>query len=169
MFYSNAVWCVDDLSLTKARARGDLSVQYLPIFTDLTGKAVLLIGGGHVALRKARALLDAGAVLTVVSHQFETDFQHWAAQGKAVLLQGDFQPDLTLLLDAPVEIGLARMNQRGEKDRIEEENAAFFNRVRESYLQRAKAFPERFSIIHADQSIDHVQAQIKMALDKLVQ
>lgn len=92
MFYSNAVWCVDDLSLTKARARGDLSVQYLPIFTDLTGKAVLLIGGGHVALRKARALLDAGAVLTVVSHQFETDFQHWAAQGKAVLVQGDFQP-----------------------------------------------------------------------------
>ena len=84
-------------------------------------------------------------------------------------VQGGFQPDLTLLLDAPVEIGLARMNQRGEKDRIEEENAAFFNRVRESYLQRAKAFPERFSIIHADQSIDNVQSQIKIALDKLVQ
>lgn len=83
-------------------------------------------------------------------------------------VQGDFQPDLTLLLDAPVEIGLARMSQRGEKDRIEEENVAFFNRVRESYLERANAFPQRFVIIHADQSIENVQSQIKRALDTVV-
>ena len=55
-------------------------MQYLPIFTDLTGKAVLLIGGGHVALRKARTLLSAGAVLTVVSHQFEAEFYDWQQQ-----------------------------------------------------------------------------------------
>ncbi len=65
-------------------------MQYLPIFTDLTGKAVLLVGGGHVALRKARTLLSAGAVLTVVSHQFEAEFYDWQQQQKAHLIQGDF-------------------------------------------------------------------------------
>ncbi|HCU65554.1 MAG TPA: uroporphyrinogen-III C-methyltransferase [Rheinheimera sp.] len=65
-------------------------MQYLPIFTDLTGKAVLLVGGGHVALRKARTLLNAGAVLTVVSHQFEAEFYAWQQQQKAHLIQGDF-------------------------------------------------------------------------------
>lgn len=65
-------------------------MQYLPIFTNLTGKAVLLVGGGHVALRKARTLLSAGAVLTVVSHQFEAEFYDWQQQRKAHLIRGDF-------------------------------------------------------------------------------
>ena len=83
-------------------------------------------------------------------------------------VQGDLQPDLTLLLDAPVEIGLARMNQRGEKDRIEQESTDFFNRVRAAYLARAKQFPDRFAIINADTALENVQAQIKNALDKLI-
>ncbi len=65
-------------------------MQYLPIFTNLSGKAVLLVGGGHVALRKARTLLSAGAVLTVVSHQFEAEFYDWQQQQKAYLIQGNF-------------------------------------------------------------------------------
>ncbi len=68
-------------------------MQYLPIFTNLSGKAVLLVGGGHVALRKARTLLSAGAVLTVVSHQFEAEFYHWQQQQQARLIQGDFNAD----------------------------------------------------------------------------
>jgi len=67
-------------------------VQYLPIFTNLSGKAVLLVGGGHVALRKARTLLSAGAILTVVSHQFEAEFYQWQQQQQARLIQGDFEP-----------------------------------------------------------------------------
>jgi len=68
------------------------TVQYLPIFTNLSGKAVLLVGGGHVALRKARTLLSAGAILTVVSHQFEAEFYQWQQQQQARLIQGDFEP-----------------------------------------------------------------------------
>lgn len=67
-------------------------MQYLPIFTNLSGKAVLLVGGGHVALRKARTLLSAGAILTVVSHQFEAEFYQWQQQQQARLIQGDFEP-----------------------------------------------------------------------------
>lgn len=68
-------------------------MQYFPIFTDLHGKAVLLIGGGQVALRKARSLLSAGAKLTVVSHHFVDDFYHWQQQGQAHLIAGDFSAD----------------------------------------------------------------------------
>jgi uroporphyrin-III C-methyltransferase/precorrin-2 dehydrogenase/sirohydrochlorin ferrochelatase len=65
-------------------------MQYFPIFTDLHGKAVLLIGGGHVAVRKARSLLSAGAQLTVVSHHFIDEFYQWQQQGQAHLITGDF-------------------------------------------------------------------------------
>src|SRR5690606_41425296 len=60
------------------------------------------------------------------------------------LVQGDFRPHATILLDAPVEIGLARMQERGAPDRFEREQAAFFERVRGVYLARAAAEPERF-------------------------
>ncbi|MDP1574384.1 MAG: dTMP kinase [Coxiellaceae bacterium] len=85
----------------------------------------------------------------------------------AAWIQGDLAPDLTLLLDAPVDIGLSRIESRTHKDRIEQEKKVFFERVREAYLVRARQFPERFVIIDATQSIDQVQYQIKNALDKL--
>ncbi len=72
----------------------------------------------------------------------------------------DLQPDLTLLLDAPIEVGLNRIAARGEKDRIEIENIAFFERVRESYLQRAREYPERFRIIDARGSVKDVQGSV---------
>ena len=56
---------------------------------------------------------------------------------------GRLRPDLTLLLDAPVEVGLARAAERGASDRFERERAAFFERVRNVYLQRAKREPSR--------------------------
>jgi len=100
----------------------------------------------------------------------------WAYQGGgrgqpaefiAVLEQavhGDLQPDLTLLLDLPVESGLQRMSARGEIDRIEQESLAFFERVRATYLSRAQQFPGRFRLINAAQEIDSVWADVKQAL-----
>jgi dTMP kinase len=80
-------------------------------------------------------------------------------------VQGKLQPDLTLLLDLPVETGLARMEARGETDRIEQESIDFFERVRLAYLQRAEQLPQRFRIIDASQSIAAVWADIKRVLD----
>ena len=82
-------------------------------------------------------------------------------------VQGDLQPDLTLLFDAPVEVGLSRITVRGQKDRIEKEKADFFERVRTVYLERAKQFPERFVIIDATQSLEFVQKQIQAALNAI--
>ena len=83
--------------------------------------------------------------------------EHW--------VQGDFRPDLTLLLDVPLEVSMARINQTREKDRFEQEEAEFFNRVREVYLQRANEQPERYAVIDSRQSLDAVKNQIETALD----
>ncbi|MEZ5525689.1 MAG: dTMP kinase [Pseudomonadales bacterium] len=79
-------------------------------------------------------------------------------------VQGELRPDLTLLLDLPVELGLARAGQRGELDRFEREQQAFFERVRAAYLERAAAEPKRFVIIDASQPLDQVQKDIAAAL-----
>ena len=80
-------------------------------------------------------------------------------------VQGDFRPDLTLLLDVPLEVSMARINQTREKDRFEQEEAEFFNRVREVYLHRANEQPERYAVIDSSQSLDAVKNQIETALD----
>ncbi len=83
-------------------------------------------------------------------------------------VQGDFRPDLTLLLDAPVSVGLERAGKRGELDRFESEKADFFERVRQTYLDRARKVPQRFHIIDAARPLKEVQAQIKTHLDAFV-
>jgi dTMP kinase len=83
-------------------------------------------------------------------------------------VQGDVRPDLTLLLDAPIDVGMARAKSRGKLDRFEEEATEFFNKVRNNYLSRAKAAPDRFKIIDATQTLALVQADISSALAVIV-
>jgi len=77
-------------------------------------------------------------------------------------------PDITILLDAPVEVGLQRMIARGKKDRIEQEGVDFFERVRNGYLQLASDDPGRYRVIDATKSIENVQNEIKSILDNLI-
>ena len=80
------------------------------------------------------------------------------------LVQGSLRPDLTLLLDAPVELGLERAGQRGELDRFEQEQVAFFERVRQCYLGRASADPQRFRVIHTDRELGVIADEIRQVL-----
>jgi len=82
-------------------------------------------------------------------------------------VQGDLRPDLTLLLDAPPEVGMARARGRGQLDRFEEEKSAFFDRVRHSYLSRAAAEPKRFKVVDATQILSAVQRDIAELLLEL--
>ncbi len=75
-------------------------------------------------------------------------------------------PDLTLLLDAPVHVGLERIQSRGESDRIEQEKVSFFERVRAAYLARAKAEPNRFVVLDASQDKEAVAAQAVSAIQQ---
>ncbi len=80
------------------------------------------------------------------------------------LVQADLRPDLTLLLDAPVAIGSARVRARGALDRLETEQLSFYERVRETYLSRARAEPERFKVVDAAQPLDLVQNDLRLHL-----
>lgn len=82
------------------------------------------------------------------------------------LVQGQRRPDLTILLDAPVAIGQQRIRQRGSPDRIESERLQFFEAVREAYLERARAEPERFLVIDASRPLDAVQSDLRRSLQQ---
>lgn len=84
------------------------------------------------------------------------------------LVQGHLRPDLTLLLDAPIEIGMARAKARGVSDRFEEEKACFFEKIRMAYLRQAELNPDRIKLIAADQPLHQVQAAITSALVPLL-
>ena len=76
-------------------------------------------------------------------------------------VQGDLRPNLTLLLDLPVETGLARAKSRSEPDRFESEKIQFFENVRNAYLEIAHSQPDRVKIIDASQTLENVQKQIE--------
>ena len=89
-----------------------------------------------------------------------SDLEQWAAQG--------LQPDLTLLLDLPVSQGLARAGKRSRPDRIEQEECAFFERIRSGYRRRAQVEPARFRVIDASQDIDRVRADTCAAIEAFI-
>ncbi|SFV80069.1 Thymidylate kinase [hydrothermal vent metagenome] len=88
-----------------------------------------------------------------------TQLEQWVLQ--------DFTPDMTLLLDVPVELGMSRIESRGKKDRIELEAVDFFNRVREAYINRSKQFPDRIKLIDSSQTVEYTTQQIKAILDSI--
>ena len=79
-------------------------------------------------------------------------------------VQDDLRPDLTLIFDLPVEVGLARASARGRLDRFEQEGRSFFDAVRSTYLNRAGAEPARYRLVDAALSLPEVQ----QSLDALV-
>ena len=88
--------------------------------------------------------------------------EEWVQQG--------FQPDTTFIFDLPIEIGMARVAQRGgETDRFEQEKHDFFEKVRATYLKRASKAPARYEILDASQSLADVQAAISQRLQMMVE
>lgn len=79
-------------------------------------------------------------------------------------VQGDLRPDLTLLFDVPVEMGLERAARRSAADRFEQEEKAFFERVRAAYLQRARRHPDRYRKVDATRPIAEVRAEVEFIL-----
>ena len=84
-------------------------------------------------------------------------------------VQGGLRPDLTLLLDLPVGVGLERAGKRSEPDRFEREAEAFFGRVRDAYLQIAADEPDRVRLVDASLPLPQVQARIETALGRLLE
>lgn len=80
-------------------------------------------------------------------------------------VQGERRPDLTLLLDLPVSQGLERAGRRSEPDRFESEQGAFFERVRQAYLDIAAREPGRVKLVDAGQDLPDVGADIHKVME----
>jgi len=87
--------------------------------------------------------------------------ESWVQQG--------LRPDLTLLLDLPVETGLERAGQRSEPDRFESEQQAFFDRVRQVYIDIAEREPERVCLVDASRPLPQVQQQIRDVMTRFLE
>ncbi len=77
------------------------------------------------------------------------------------------QPDLTILFDVPVEVSMARLAGARSPDKFEQQNAEFFNRIRNAYLQRAAESPGRFRVIDGNQPIASVEQSLLDIIAKL--
>lgn len=84
-------------------------------------------------------------------------------------VQDALQPDLTLYFDVPVEVGQQRVNRIKDADRFEQEQASFFQRVRNAYLDRARQFPQRIQIIDSSRDLADVKAAVEQAIQRLLQ
>lgn len=83
-------------------------------------------------------------------------------------VQAGVEPDLTILLDAPAETGMARAAARGDGDRMDNEALAFYQRVRSGYLRLARQHPDRFVVIDASRPLDEVRADIDATLRAII-
>ncbi len=122
-----------------------------------------------------RPALAAGR--TVVSDRFTDASMAYQGAGRGLgrepvedlarLVHGDLQPDLTLLLDVPVDIGLERIRSRSEgPDRFEQTRPGFLERVRQGYLEQARRDPGRFAVIDATADLEHVGEEIRAVLEE---
>ena len=91
---------------------------------------------------------------------FITSLKHW--------VHGDLTPHMTLLFDLDINIGMERAGKRSNFDRIETEQTSFFERVRQGYLTQANDEPQRYRIVDASQSINHVENQVDTFLMPLL-
>lgn len=83
------------------------------------------------------------------------------------LVQGELRPDMSLILDIDVAVGLERASKRAALDRFESEKVEFFERVRSAFLSRAEQAPDRYRVVNAGQPLADVQGDIEQVLEAL--
>ncbi len=120
--------------------------------------------------------LDAGT--WVVCDRFTDSTRAYQGGGRGIPMEtidrvadwvhGDTWPDVTILLDAPVEIGMERAGRRSEPDRFEQERHDFFQRVRECYLQLAINEPDRFVVIDTTRSLEEVADDMRALVAQII-
>ncbi len=94
-----------------------------------------------------------------VPHEKIAEIERW--------VQGDLQPDLTIILDVPLEVALERIERSRDKDRFEQEDSEFYAAVRDVYLQRAASNPQRYVVINSNRDKEIVKQEIHAVLNQL--
>ncbi len=139
---------------------------------------LLLYFAGRIQHVQSVVLPAKNAGKIVISDRFTDASYAYQGGGRSIPLEkirmleeqfiNDLQPDLTLLLDAPINVGLERIAARGDKDRIETETLSFFESVRAIYHQRAQDYPDRFRMIDATQTVEKVNLAVRDCIEKII-
>lgn len=156
------------------RAVLDHSDEAVPAIAEL----LLMFASRSVLVENLiRPALESGS--WVVSDRFVDASRAYQSGGRGIPMArvdqlaewvlGDLVPDVTLLLDAPVEIAMARTGRRGDPDRLDVESAEFYERVRRTYLELAESEPERFVIVDASGAVEDVSAAVDRAIDRVLE
>jgi len=129
----------------------------------------------HIA-QKIKPALDAGN--WVLCDRFTDATYAYQGYGRGISLekisglenwvQGELRPDLTLLMDLPVEMGMERAGKRSAPDRFESEAWDFFERIRQGYLSIAAEQSSRVKVIDASQDLHDVQEKVRAAIEAFV-
>ena len=138
---------------------------------------LLMFAARSASIREViRPALKRGA--WVVCDRFVESSYAYQAYGRGVPVEqvqtldrqivGELRPDLTIVLDAPPELGLSRKAAPGSKDRFERESLNFFERVRAGYLERAAAGGDSFLVIDASRPLAEVQNGLLQAVTPLL-
>lgn len=141
---------------------------------------LLLMFAARVAHLRNRIMPAINAGKWVVCDRFTDATYAYQGGGRGIsperiavleqFVQDDFRPHATILLDAPVDIGLERAKGRpGTPDRFEQEDIAFFTRVQEAYLERARREPDRFHVVDAAQPLESVTHDVEAVIKKLLE
>lgn len=83
-------------------------------------------------------------------------------------VQGDLRPDYVILFDLDVATGMSRAQARGRADRFEQEQAEFFERIRQGYLERAQQTPAKYPIVDAAQPLEQVRMQLQQVIERIL-
>ncbi|MFT6466583.1 dTMP kinase [Halopseudomonas sp.] len=128
----------------------------------------------HALIKPA---LDAGRV--VISDRFTDATYAYQGGGRGIpveriasletWVQGELRPDITVIFDLPVEVGMARARARSELDRFEVEEQSFFEAVRNTYLSRAAAEPQRYRVIDASGDLQQVAAAMQPVINEVLE
>ncbi|MEY4488030.1 MAG: hypothetical protein RIQ79_538 [Verrucomicrobiota bacterium] len=152
-------------------SRGDEMCAETELFLFAAARAQLvrqviapaLIAGSYVLSDR---FLDSSTVYQGIARNLASDpvqqINHFAV--------GNVMPDLTIILDVPTEVSLARIRLRASDipDRMERENAEFFSKVRDGYLVLAKSIPSRFHVIDGTQPEAAIEKEVWKTVQKLI-
>ncbi|OCG00371.1 siroheme synthase CysG [Gilliamella sp. wkB112] len=143
-------------------------MDYLPLFCKLENRECLLVGGGEIAERKARLLLEAGAKLTVNAQTFNEQFMSWNAQKKLVLIQDEFSAEL--LNKKWLVIAATDCQETNQKVSIAAESRCVFCNVVDSPKDASFIMPsiiDRSPIMVAVSSEGHAPVLARLLREKL--
>jgi dTMP kinase len=157
---------------------GIRAILLRPVPTPMDAATELLLmfaaRAEHIARVVGPALAGGASVVcdrfTDASYAYQGGGRGIPPERIAVLedfVQGKLMPDLTILLDAPLDVALARTQKRGQSDRFEREGPVFFEAVRAAYLERARCDPRRIRVIDASPPVDEIAAAIQNELSRL--